>query len=115
MGGSTAAVVVLITAPPDAAQAIARSILEAKLAACATIVPRLHSLYWWEGALRQDEEALLLVKTRQAAVPALTDHVRALHPYDNPEVVALPITGGSAEYLAWIAESVEAAGEAGER
>jgi periplasmic divalent cation tolerance protein len=102
--------VVLCNAPPDRAEAIARAVLEAKLAACVNIVPGVTSLYWWNGALSRDAESTLLLKTRTDLVPALTEAIRAAHPYEVPEVIALPVAPelGNADYLAWVVASVRA-------
>ncbi len=106
MGAAPAAVVVLITTPPEEAQRIADALVEGGFAACVNILPAVRSVYRWEGAVRNDDEALLVAKTTAEALDALTAHVRDVHPYENPEVVALPVVGGSEAYLAWIAESV---------
>ena len=98
--------VVLVTAPPDKAGPIARALVEERLAACVSVVERVRSIYRWEGNVQDDAEALLVVKTRAQAFEALRARVIALHPYQCPEVVALPIAAGHAPYLAWIAESV---------
>jgi len=97
-------IVVLITAPDlQIGRQIASLLLESKLAACVNIVPAIHSLYTWEGSIHDDQEALLIVKTR---ADLLTDHlipaVQAIHPYDLPEIIALPIVAGSLPYLNWI-------------
>jgi periplasmic divalent cation tolerance protein len=96
--------VVLCNAPPDRAEAIARAVLDARLAACVNIVPGVVSLYWWQGAVSRDAESTLLIKTRADLVPALTDAIRAAHPYEVPEVIALPIVPdeGNAAYRAWV-------------
>jgi len=100
----TEAIVVLVTAPtPERAAEIARALVEERLAACGNVVPGLRSIYRWEGEVQHDEEALLLLKTTRARFDALRDRVLALHPYDVPEVIALPVEAGSAAYLAWIA------------
>ena len=94
---------VCVTAPSHAeAETIGRALVEARLAASVNIVPSVSSYYWWEGALRQGDEAMLWAKTRDDLVDPLTAMVKALHSYDCPCVVALPITGGNADYLAWI-------------
>ncbi len=99
-------VVVFITVPSrDVDDQIARALLEQNLAACVNIIPSLHSLYTWEGKLCEDEEVLLIVKSRsslfqQRLIPA----VQALHPYQVPEVIALPISMGLESYLKWIGE-----------
>ena len=103
------ALVVLVTAPSaDEAARIARALVEEGLAACGNVVPGLRSIYRWEGKVQDDAEALLLLKTTRARFDALRARVLALHPYQVPEVLALPVEAGSAAYLAWIAESVGA-------
>lgn len=103
-GGDEALSLVLVNAPPDRAPALARALVERRLAACVNVVPAIKSFYFWDGALQEDEESTLLIKTRTALVPELTAAVRALHPYTVPEVVALPIDGrqGNPDYLAWV-------------
>jgi periplasmic divalent cation tolerance protein len=100
------AVVCLITTPQAHARPIASAALDKKLAACVNVVPLVLSLYWWEGKVEQDEEALLVVKTTRGTVPRLEDLLRRIHPYENFELVALEIVAGSRSYLAWIASSV---------
>jgi periplasmic divalent cation tolerance protein len=100
------AVVCLITAPQGNARAIASRMIEAKLAACVSIVPLVLSLYWWEGKVEQDEEALLVVKTTRAAVAQLDELLRAIHPYETFELVSLDVVSGSEPYLRWIADCV---------
>ncbi len=98
------ALVVLVTAPSaEEAAAIARAVVGERLAACGNVVPAIRSIYRWEGELHDDAEALLVLKTTRGRFEALRDRVLALHPYDVPEVVALPVEAGSAAYLAWIA------------
>ncbi len=100
----TDALVVLVTAPSaEQAAALARALVEARLAACGNVVPGLRSIYRWEGKVQDDAEALLVLKTTRARFEALRDRVLALHPYEVPEVLALPVEAGSARYLAWIA------------
>jgi periplasmic divalent cation tolerance protein len=100
----TDALVVLVTVPtPERAAEIARAVVEERLAACGNVVPGLRSIYRWEGKVHDDQEALLLLKTTRSRFEALHDRVLALHPYEVPEVVALPVELGSAPYLAWIA------------
>lgn len=96
---------VLITCPDrEVAERIARALLEERLAACVNITGPLLSLFWWEGRIDRAEEFLLLVKTRTSLLERLIARVRELHPYEVPEVVALPIIGGSEDYLAWLGE-----------
>jgi len=97
-------IVVLVTAPtPERAAELARTLVEERLAACGNVVPGLRSIYRWEGKVQDDAEALLLLKTTRARFEALRDRVLALHPYQVPEVIALPVEAGSAKYLEWIA------------
>lgn len=99
----TEAIVVLVTAPtPERAAEIARAVVGERLAACGNVVPGLRSVYRWEGKVQEDDEALLVLKTTRARFDALRDRVLALHPYDVPEVIALPVLAGSAAYLDWI-------------
>ncbi len=105
---NTTYVVVLVTAPSrEVARQIADTLLEKKLVACVNIVAPIESLYTWRGERCTDEEVLLLIKTRanlftEQLVPA----IKAIHPYEVPEIIALPIVAGSGDYLAWIDESV---------
>ena len=99
--------VVLITAPDDqVATGLARSLVEARLAACVNIVPAIRSIYRWQGEVCDDAETLLIVKTTADRLDALTTHVQSHHPYDVPEVIALPIDHGSSSYLSWLSEQV---------
>lgn len=110
-GGSEANVsLVFVTVPSkDVGQKIARSLVENKLAACVNIIPGLESVYFWEGKVQSDEELLLKIKTRKALLPELTTHVRQLHPYDECEVTAVDVTGGSDSYLQWVRDSTKEA------
>jgi periplasmic divalent cation tolerance protein len=85
---------------------IARALVEERLAACVNVVPGLRSVYRWQGAVETADEALLLVKTREAALERVAARVRALHPYTLPEIVALPLVSGLAAYLEWIDDGV---------
>jgi len=106
MTGAADAVVCLVTTPPDQARPIAGALVERELVACVNIVGPVQSVYRWQGAVEQDDEALLVIKTTRAAVPALDAALRELHPYDTFELVALDVAGGSADYLSWIGDSV---------
>jgi len=99
--------VVLVTAPTTAeAESIARMLLERRLIACANILSGVASLFWWQGKIDRAEEVLLVMKTRQDRLDEVTAAVIEAHSYDVPEVVALPISGGSEAYLRWIDESL---------
>ena len=99
-------VAVLVTCPNRrVADAVGKTVVEERLAACANIIPGLTSIYRWQGKLCRDREVLVIMKTRRSRFPALARRVRAVHPYTVPEIIAVPVTFGSAEYLAWVAES----------
>ena len=85
------------------AQALARQIINSRLAACVQTVP-IRSVYRWKGYVESAEEFLLIVKTRATLTRSLVDFIRSVHPYELPEIVVTPITGGLKEYLAWIGE-----------
>lgn len=86
----------------DAARSLAAAAVEANLGACAQVVGPITSVYRWEGAVHNDTEWRVEIKTASDRVAALVDHLKAKHSYDTPEIVVTPITGGSAEYLAWM-------------
>lgn len=96
---------VLSTCPDqDTALALATRLVEQGLAACVNVVPGLTSIYRWEGALHRDPEVLLLIKTAAGRLDALVKGLRRLHPYELPEIIALPITAGLPEYLNWVSQ-----------
>jgi periplasmic divalent cation tolerance protein len=99
-------IVVFVTCPNRrVADAIARGLVDERLAACANIVPGLTSIYRWEGKVCRDREVLLLLKTKRSGFTALARRVRELHPYSVPEIIALPVALGAQAYLSWVAES----------
>ena len=95
---------IVLTTCPDAGTAgrIARALVEEQLAACVNILPPMHSVYRWKGQVEEAGEQLLLIKCSSARFPALRERLRTLHPYELPEIVAIPILDGLPEYLAWI-------------
>jgi periplasmic divalent cation tolerance protein len=104
--------VVLVTAPDrEAAVRIAHALVEERLAACVNLVPAVHSVYRWKDAVEEDDEVLLLVKTCHGRTAALAERIRALHPYELPEVLALEASGGSAAYLDWVRGATSAVEE----
>ena len=82
---------------------IARTGVEERLAACANIIDGMRSIYWWEGNVTEDGETVLILKTTRDGVAPLTERVKALHSYDLPCVVEIPLGGGNAAYFDWIA------------
>jgi periplasmic divalent cation tolerance protein len=98
---------VLTTCPDEqTAQDMAYYLIENHLAACVNLLPQVRSIYRWQGALEYSAEVLLLIKTRRDVYPALEQAVRARHPYELPEIVALPLATGLAGYLAWIDQNL---------
>lgn len=103
MTGDSGKVVVFVTASSEEeAQKIASLLLEKRKAACVSVVPRVSSRFWWQGKLDSAQESLLIIKTRAALVPELTDIVKKAHSYTVPEIVALPIVAGNQDYLDWV-------------
>lgn len=97
------AVVLLCTVPnEEIGRSIAHAVVKERLAACVNVVPGLTSIYRWEGAVQEDREVLLVLKTRPERVERLTQSLIELHPYDVPEVLTFPSTGGHEAYLSWI-------------
>jgi periplasmic divalent cation tolerance protein len=86
----------------DGATTLARSVVEARLAACAQVVGPIASTYRWEGAVTTDQEWLVVMKTAADRLDDLVAHLRAAHPYDVPEIVATPVVGGNPDYLSWL-------------
>lgn len=98
------ALVVYCTCPDRVvAERIAEAVIDERLAACVNLIPGLTSIYRWEGQMQHDVELLLIIKTRSVVYPQLEARLRELHPYQVPEIIALPIQAGSAAYLNWIA------------
>ena len=96
-------IIVLITAgSEEEAHRIAESLVKEKKAACVNIVPGVDSLFRWEGKLDSARESLLLVKTKASLFPEIVEMVKRMHSYEVPEIIALPIIGGSEDYLEWL-------------
>ena len=93
----------------ESAHALARTLVEAKLAACVNVLPGVQSVYRWQGQIEQADEVTLLIKTTRQQYPQLQQTLVSAHPYDVPELIAWPITEGYAPYLQWVA--AEAASE----
>jgi len=100
------AVVLVTAASQTEAEAIAQSLLEAKLAACVSILP-IQSMYRWQGELEHQQEWQLLIKTRMSLFGQITLHIQAIHSYAVPEVIALPVLAGTLPYLNWISEQLD--------
>lgn len=99
-------IAVYVTVPSaEAGKAVASKLISDKLAACVNMIPGIQSMYWWEGKVEVDQELLLMIKSRAPLFDALSKAVVEAHPYDVPEVIAVPITNGNKGYLDWLASS----------
>lgn len=83
---------------------VGSAVVEARLAACVNVLPGIRSIYRWKGEVQHADEVLVLIKTTQNGFPALRDRLRELHSYDTPEIIALPVVDGLANYLGWVRE-----------
>ena len=100
-------VIVLVTAPDlKVARRLGRAALKARLIACANLVPKLESHYWWEGKIEAGAEVLMIMKTTRTRLAALENLIVAKHPYDTPEFLVMPLMAGNARYLKWITDSL---------
>lgn len=99
--------VVFISVPREEANKLARALVEKRLAACVNIVPKIESFYWWDESVLKDEEALLIAKTTQQRFDALRAWVVENHPYDLPEIIALPLSDGLSDYIEWVKKETE--------
>ena len=107
-------VLVYVTAGSrEKALAIGRAVVDERLAACVNILGSMTSIYRWQGEICEDEEVAFIVKTRDDLVAALSERIRALHDYDVPCVVALPIAAGNPDFLNWIAAQCRSGGSDG--
>ncbi len=97
--------VVWVTVPDhETALSIAHAVVDDKLAACANILPGVTSIYTWQGKKEKSQEELLMIKTRSTLVEAIIAKIKSIHPYEVPEIIAMPIAQGNAAYLQWIEE-----------
>ena len=107
MKPATRFAIVLVTAPDmKVARRLARAALQAKLIACANLLPGLESHYWWRDRLDSAAEVLMILKTQRTKLAALEKLILAQHPYDTPEFLVLPLKTGTARYLKWLDDSV---------
>jgi len=100
-------VVLMTAATAEEATRIAELLVNKKLAACVQILPEMQSIYFWKDAMQHERESLLLAKTTRANFADLEREVRAIHSYETPEIIALPITASSEPYLKWLTSSCE--------
>ena len=95
-------VLLITTGSEEEAHKIADLLLHRKKAACVNIVPRVNSLFWWEGQIESAQESLMIVKTKASVFPEIVELVKKAHSYEVPEIIALPIAAGSEDYLNWL-------------
>lgn len=100
-------VIFITTGADEEAQLISRVLLEQKKAACVNIIPEVNSLFWWKSKIDSSRESLLVVKTKASLVDEVVQVVKEVHSSDVPEIIALPIVGGSRDYLDWIDKELE--------
>ncbi|XP_017872587.1 PREDICTED: protein CutA homolog [Drosophila arizonae] len=99
--------VAFVTTPDkESAKKLAHGIIQRKLAACVNIIPQIESIYMWEGKVNEDNEYLMMIKTRTTRIDELSKFVRENHPYSVAEVISLPIQAGNPPYLNWISQTV---------
>ena len=103
----TALVILTTTETPLQAEQLAQLLVESELAACVQILPPMTSIYRWQGNVERATETLLLIKTIRDIYPTLETAIKANHPYQTPEIIALSVEAGSADYLNWLANSVK--------
>lgn len=95
-------IVVMTSQNRQEAANIVRKLLEERLIACANIFNSVHSLFWWKGKIEEEDEVLVLMKSQQTLFKKLSERIKEIHSYDLPEILALPIAGGSPLYLKWM-------------
>lgn len=96
--------ILVISTLPDreSAEKLAHALLEQRLAACVNLLPGATSVYWWQGRVESASETIMLIKTTMARYPALQAAIKAQHPYELPEIIAVPVSAGLPAYLEWI-------------
>ena len=100
-------VVLITTSTREEGEKIVSTLVDEKLAACGNIIEGLTSIFFWEEKICKETEALLMIKTKKSLFERLSARVKEIHSYDVPEVIALPVTAGSEEYLDWVKKSTE--------
>ncbi len=103
----TEIIIFITTADEQEAQGIAKLLLGKRFIACANIVPRVSSIFWWQGVLESEIECMLVLKTKRSLLDDVVEAVKSAHSYDVPEVIALPIIGGNQDYLNWLKEETK--------
>ncbi|MBL7209118.1 MAG: divalent-cation tolerance protein CutA [Dehalococcoidia bacterium] len=99
-------VVFVTTSTTEEAHSIADLLLGERKVACVNIMPKVDSLFWWQGKLDSAQESLLIIKTRASLLPEIVNLVKGVHSYEVPEIIAIPIIGGNEDYLKWVKSEV---------
>jgi periplasmic divalent cation tolerance protein len=99
----------ITAANADEAKDIGRALVEARLAACANVFPQMIPIFWWEGKVQEDSEAVLIAKTRDDLVDTVIDFVKRQHSYECPAVLAIPVRAGNSQFMDWIDAETEGA------
>lgn len=99
--------IVLVTAPADAAEELAKQAVESRLAACANLLGPVKSVFRWDGAVQIEQEVLLMIKTTSSAYPELEKMLQRAHPYDVPEILPISTSGGLSSYVQWVFDEVK--------
>lgn len=107
----TMSLVVLVTIPPERAHELARTLVSERLAGCVNVIGTVHSIYRWEGDIAEDPETLLLIKTTGERYPELEARIQAMHPYEVPEIVALPFDRALPAFQSWLLSATTLSGE----
>ena len=94
--------VYITTKDKDEARRIGKELVKTRLAACVNIIDNMNSMYWWEGKIQDDQEVILIAKTRQSLVKKLIKKVKSIHSYSTPCIISLPILDGNSDYLDWL-------------
>jgi periplasmic divalent cation tolerance protein len=105
----THTIIISTVADQATAELIARRVLQQRLAACINIIPGVTSIYRWQGEIEKSSELILLIKSRADHIDAITETIRSLHPYQLPEIIALPLTAGLPAYFDWIDNQLDTA------
>ena len=104
--GEKAVLILVTTGARDDAERLGEALVVEHLAACCSVVPTVHSIYYWDGQLQREHEALLLVKTLESQAQAVQQFVISHHDYELPEILQVPIEGGSSKYMSWLETQV---------
>ncbi len=104
--GDKAVLIMVTTGGRNDAERLGEALVVEHLAGCCSVIPTVHSIYYWEGQLKREHEALLLVKTVESRAAAVQEYVRSHHDYELPEILQIDVEGGSPEYLTWLADQV---------